>query len=178
MVEQRLFGCHNPRHARTSGGGFRRRTCFGRFVVRRRRKACLKVGLLGVCVVAWLGIPVVAAEAVTAAAVPPRIDHYGKWPLTKLGISRPLEIEGQPGRSQTSITYRLPDDAAQGPHDWFVLNLHLRLELSRSSGTGGLVIGAATNGFPTAQVEVMVQTGNRRSRLSWRSVDIVDGLRH
>lgn len=95
-------------------------------------------------------------------------------------------VESASGRSSAQalvLRWMLPEDAQQGPDNWYILHLKCRIVLARSSGSGQLRIGAATtsegaalaDSFACARVDITVT--RRRAGFEQRveTLGMIDG---
>jgi hypothetical protein len=93
---------------------------------------------------------------VSCAAGPRMIDSLGLWSLEKLGYSDLIFPDKEPLEA-TSIKYILPESAAQGPENWYVIYLHFSIEFSDESDDGSVYVSASTNGRTAAQVKFVIE---------------------
>jgi len=115
-----------------------------------------------------------------ASQRPPLINKFGLWTLDRLG---PGELIIEPGPRSGAISstatrpirYRLPDAARQGRPGWYLVRLHVRLELRPGSGRGFAFVQAIANGQTCAQLEF--DTARPAHGIAYSDVGLVTGAR-
>lgn len=77
-----------------------------------------------------------------------------------------------------STTISFPRGANQGPSTWYLLHFHFTIRFGPRGGPAGVAyVSAATNGYTAAQAKFGVGRG-KRPKISWSTLDIVNGSRH
>ena len=76
---------------------------------------------------------------------PRLINAEGKWSLERLGYSD-LALPCKERLEAISASYILPEDAAQGPDRWYVLNYEVDITFSEGSDNGSVEVSPLTNG--------------------------------
>jgi hypothetical protein len=108
------------------------------------------------------------------SGAPITIRHLGLSTLRELGYGDEVRHATRADYQRPRIFFALPASAAQGPHLWYLVRLHLRLVLAPDSGAGKIDVSATTNGAACALIEFRVAGP---SKVAWTSVGIVDGAR-
>ncbi len=94
------------------------------------------------------------------------IDSLGLWSLEKLGYSD-LTFPCEDLPEAISIEYTLPENASQGPEDWYVIYLHFSIEFSGQSDNGSAYLSAATNSYACAQIKFETERENDSLIVNW-----------
>ena len=118
------------------------------------------------------------ALAVPAGAAPARpvtIDAPGVWTLERLGYDDGVVRGLRTHAERTSVLYRLPPHASQGPQSWYLIRLHFRLEFAPRTPAGIAYVSASTNGRAAAQIKFTVDRAPGRRQIRWSAVGIVHG---
>jgi hypothetical protein len=118
-------------------------------------------------------LPLAGGTSVEASVT---VDRPGSWPLTRLGAG---ELRVPVGReAEVSVPYRLPADASQGPHTWYLIRLHLRIAFARDSGPGVAEVSGLTDGHGAGTAVLRVRPVTEPGpRVRWETVDLVHGRR-
>jgi hypothetical protein len=111
---------------------------------------------------------------------PPLINTFGLWTLDRMAGGEltldPGPRSGPVSRLTTSpIRYRLAEPARQGRPGWYLVRLHVRLELRAGSGRGFAFVGAHANGQTGAQLEF--DTLRPADGIAYSDVGLVTGAR-
>jgi hypothetical protein len=72
-------------------------------------------------------------------------------------------------------TFRLPAQAKQGPHLWWILRLRARLRVTRGARPSRLYLTGYTNGRASVQVKVAVPARGH-APIAWEAYGLLDGL--
>lgn len=107
------------------------------------------------------------------AAGPVTIRGFGLWTLKRLGYPDEVRHGTASDLKRPMIYFALPPRAAQGPQNWYVLRLHLRLTLAPDSGAGTVDVSATTDQATCALISFRVGAARR---IDWTGVGIVDGV--
>jgi hypothetical protein len=110
-------------------------------------------------------------------ARPVEINGYGLWTLHRLGYPDEVRHDTKADLRRPRILYRLPPTASQGPRDWYLIRLHLRVVLNRTTGPGTLYVTSTTDAATCGLVELRVDRISGR-RIDWTSSGIVNGIQH
>jgi hypothetical protein len=106
------------------------------------------------------------------ASEPVLIDHFGVWTLRRLGYGdQVFPLQTLKRERLSTIRYRLPAKARQGPRRWYLIHLHFRIRFADDTGRGSVYVSAGTNARAAAQIAFNVS----RERIDWSSVGWVDG---
>lgn len=108
-----------------------------------------------------------------SATAPVTISGFGLWTLKKLGYPDEVRHGTASDLKRPMIYFALPAHASQGPQNWYVLRLHLRLTLAPDSGPGTVDVSATTDQATCALISF--RAGDAR-RIDWTGVGIVDGV--
>lgn len=108
------------------------------------------------------------------AGEPARISSFGFWSLGRLGVPGPVVLRR--GARVRSVSYVLPESAAQGSGSWYLVRLNFTLVVSATSAPGVVYVEAKTQGHAGASVEFHVGRKGRRRALAWNAIGIVDGI--
>ncbi|MGZ4385695.1 MAG: hypothetical protein ACXVZO_02095 [Gaiellaceae bacterium] len=140
-------------------------------------------GRLAACLILLLGGALLAAiaaggDVATGAARPDlvTIDHYGFWTMRKLGYPDEVRHHAQADLARKPIYYALPAGASQGPKDWYIVRLHVRVTVDPDSGPGMIEVGASTDMVGCADLVFIVKRVNGQATISWATSGIVDGF--
>ncbi len=117
---------------------------------------------------------VVAGCGIGAATDPSKtaIEGPSTWSLEALGYSD-LVFPCQKSRESISVQFVLPEDAAQGPENWYILNLHFSIEFSEEckvadpSSYGRTYVSAGTNGYTCAQIKFINEEEDGEIVIKW-----------
>jgi len=102
------------------------------------------------------------------------VDSFGVWTLEKLGYGDlTLPVDGE--TAEVSIRYALAPGAAQGPDGWYLIRLHLNIEVADNSGQGSAIVSALTNDRASAQIRFDVDGEGESFSMTWDSVDLLNG---
>ena len=140
----------------------------------RRGRWCFKA-LVSV-LIASCALVVLEPSATAEPNSPIAVDSYGFWSFQRLGYSD-LDVPVSEV-SQVSVRYTLPNGAKQGPNDWYLIHLHVALELAESSAPGLIYVDAATNGAASAQITVSFAIDGGLPKLTLGSVSLGEGSQH
>jgi hypothetical protein len=98
--------------------------------------------------------PLGAASAMPSAASPPRtIDAFGLWPLTRLGVAQPIELDPTLADPTATVPFRFPPHARQGPAGWYLGHLHASVRFAAVPGAVGF-LDASVNRWEWAQIRI------------------------
>lgn len=103
------------------------------------------------------------------------INRFGLWTLRDLGYGDEVRFGTKRDLARPLIQFRLPQNASQGPLNWYIVRLHLRLTLKEDSGPGTLAFGAETNQMGCAAIDFTLKRTGNHPTIQWRSIGIVDG---
>jgi hypothetical protein len=127
---------------------------------------------------AALGVAAASALVGTSGATTPvTIGHFGIWTLHDLGYADQVRHGTKADFGGQRLYFRLPAGASQGPDDWYLVRLHLRVVLAADSGAGTIDISATTDSAACALIELRVARAGGHPTIAWTSVGIVDGAR-
>jgi hypothetical protein len=102
------------------------------------------------------------------------IDSFGIWTLEKLGYSD-LIFPCQQDTETISVEYSLPQHAAQGPRNWYLIHLNFRIEFSEQSQDGLCYVSAFTNKKSCAEIEFIPKREDGSLIIDWNTVDLING---
>lgn len=125
--------------------------------------------------VAVLGAASLAGTGESKAPV--TIRDFGLWTLRELGYTDEVRHATNADYDRPRIFFGLPAEASQGPRNWYLVRLHVRLVLAPNSGPGKILLSATTNGAACALIEFRAAPKAGRPTIRWTSVGIVDGAR-
>lgn len=94
------------------------------------------------------------------------LESSGKSTLEELGYAG-LSLPCKGKFEAISLSYVLPNDAAQGPDNWYVLNCEMDVELSEASDNGTVEISAITNSAPCHKLSFQTERENDLSVACW-----------
>lgn len=123
-------------------------------------------------VAAAVALAFAAAQGLSASQ-PVTIRGFGLWTLQKLGYPDEVRHGTASDLKRPMIYFALPPRASQGPQNWYVLRLHLRLTLAPDSGPGTIDVSATTDQATCALISFRVGVARR---VDWTGVGIVDGV--
>ena len=90
------------------------------------------------------------------------ITSHGFYSLADMGYG---DITLGDVQKNYTINYLLPENATQGPENWYVLRLNFTIEIS---GNGLVYLSADTNRYTCAQIKFEVQ--NKSIMWSWANL--------
>ena len=108
------------------------------------------------------------------AAEPVVIASFGLWTLEELGYSD-LVFPCQEDVETISIEYILPENAAQGPENWYVIHLNFLIKFSDQSEEGRCYVSALTNDYSCAQIKFETKMVDNSLIIDWSTVDLING---
>lgn len=122
---------------------------------------------------------IVAASAPAAAYIgansAPRADSAYEFE-TAFALERPLTIETDRGALRNSIEYELPEDAAQGERDWYILDLLVEVTRERSIPRGARsTLTVFTSGYAAAQMQFKRDTVGGQPAVWWGTQELFTG---
>jgi len=98
----------------------------------------------------------------TASGETSRVEFFENDRIKEAGLTEVMTLE-QLGHSDIEltggsmesrpVTYTLPDDATQGPDEWYILNFHFLIEFEETTGGGFCNVGASPAG--SVELETM-----------------------
>jgi hypothetical protein len=117
---------------------------------------------------------VVAGCAIGAATDPSKtaIEGPSTWSLQALGYSD-LDFPCERSRESISVEFMLPEDAAQGPEKWYILQLHFSIQFGEESKVadpssyGRTYVSAGTNGYTCAQIKFINEEQDGEIVIKW-----------
>jgi hypothetical protein len=120
---------------------------------------------------------IVGATPVLPPAAPAQeccvtVDKPGRWTLPRLGFGA-LDVPVTGAWTRVTLPYRLPRDARQGPHDWYLLRLHFEIAFERGGGPGKAWVVGAGNHYGAVLLEFT--RGSRGRSIEWNSLDLIKG---
>jgi len=113
----------------------------------------------------------------SGAKKPVTIGHFGLWTLHELGYADEVRHGTTADYRRPRIFFRLPAGASQGPRNWYLVRLHVRVVLASDSGPGKVDVSATTDSAACALIELRVRRSAGHPPVAWPSVGIVDGSR-
>jgi len=113
----------------------------------------------------------------SGAKKPVTIGHFGLWTLHELGYADEVRHGTTADYRRPRIFFRLPAGASQGPRNWYLVRLHVRVVLASDSGPGKVDVSATTDSAACALIELRVRRSAGHPTVAWTSVGIVDGSR-
>lgn len=102
------------------------------------------------------------------------IDSFGVWTLEELGYSD-LIFPCEEDIETISIDYILPENATQGPENWYVIHLNFLIEFNEQSEDGRCYVSALTNDYSCAQIEFETKRVDNSLIIDWNTVDVLNG---
>ena len=108
---------------------------------------------------------------------PVTIGHVGMWTLHTLGYSDEVRHGTTADYGRPKIFFGLPAGAKQGPKDWYLVRLHMRVVIAPDSGPGKIDISATTDSAACGLIAFRVGRSTGGPTVTWTSVGIVDGVR-
>jgi hypothetical protein len=123
------------------------------------------------------GVVLVTTPATGAPPKPVVVDDFGLWTLHRLGYPDEVRHGTRSDLARPVIHFGLPRGAAQGPQNWYLVRLNLRLTLAPDSEPGVVYVTATTDSATCGLVELKVSGKPGAHRIAWTSVGIVDGVR-
>ena len=113
---------------------------------------------------------------VNAESKPFTIRHFGLSTLRDFGYGDEVRQGTKADYSRPLIVFGLPAGVSQGPHNWYVVRLHVRLTVTSDSGPGKILVSATTDDAACALMEFNVKRANGHPTIKWSSAGIVDGV--
>lgn len=107
-------------------------------------------GLVAAFIVAVVGVTV-TSQAVASANTSRGKSDYRSWTFKELHIAKNTFRPKPIGFDKPTVVYRLPRGAHEGGNDWWIIRLHLVIEVNPRSALGSeALIGAGANQVGTA----------------------------
>lgn len=97
---------------------------------------------------------------------PRLLDSQGRWTLEDLGYSD-LTLPCRERLEAIVVDYILPEDAAQGPDKWYVLNCQIDIQFGEASEKGEVEVSASTNGAPGGMVHFQTESFDSYAVARW-----------
>lgn len=105
---------------------------------------------------------------------PLTIDSFGLRTMKQLGYPE-LAIAPANNVTQSAAIFLLPDNAAQGPENWYLMRLHFQLDLAENTESGLAYVSAFTNERSAAQIEFEVFKVGDLFLIRWNTLDVIEG---
>jgi len=102
------------------------------------------------------------------------VDSLRVWDLKDLGYGE-LTLSCQENTETVSIQYILPDNAAQGPENWYILHFNFVIQFSEQSEPGRCYVTAAANNYTCAQIMFETQREEGVLKIDYNTVDLMNG---